>query len=76
MIFIVIDETITIVVEPECQATVTEYGDVRIDVSGLKAHAVTTELDSVQLSIFSHRFMSIAEQMVQSFHVLIGLMDM
>jgi 5-oxoprolinase (ATP-hydrolysing) len=46
-------------------ATITEYGDVRIEVdpAGGVVEVDGTILDTIQLSIFSHRFMSIAEQM-------------
>lgn len=53
----------TIVVEPGCVATITNYGDVRIRIGNDKPHKIGTELDTIQLSIFSHRFMSTAEQM-------------
>ncbi|GJQ08613.1 hypothetical protein GpartN1_g404.t1 [Galdieria partita] len=81
---------VTVVIEPECHAFITENGDLVIDVSfqehvsekhnmtimdkedvesQLKATIVTDQqkdkeqVDPIQLSIFSHRFMSIAEQM-------------
>ncbi|CAH2231731.1 jg14311 [Pararge aegeria aegeria] len=44
-------------------ADITKFGDIRITVGASQSKTVTAELDSVQLSIFSHRFMSIAEQM-------------
>ena len=53
-------------VEPHCTVTITEYGDLRMEVDrseGRTIHHQGTELDAIQLSIFSHRFMSIAEQM-------------
>ncbi len=53
----------TILVEPDCIATVTMYGDIEIQVGVVKGQKVGLELDSIQLSIFSHRFMSTAEQM-------------
>ncbi|XP_013144758.1 PREDICTED: 5-oxoprolinase [Papilio polytes] len=46
-----------------CHAEITKYGDIRITVGSGLTKKVTEELDSVQLTIFSHRFMSIAEQM-------------
>lgn len=50
----------TILVEPCCEARLTEGGDVCMTV-GSDPHCVLgTELNTVQLSIFSHRFMSIA----------------
>lgn len=50
----------TILVEPCCEAKLTQEGDVCIDVGSDPHCALGTELNSVQLSIFSHRFMSIA----------------
>ena len=60
---IVMDQLSTILVEPDCTARVTSRGDIKIDVSGGVKQRVGTALDTIQLSIFSHRFMSIAEQM-------------
>ena len=58
-----LDNTSTILVEPGCTASITLHGDVLIIVGTLDVPPVSTSLDSIQLSIFSHRFMSIAEQM-------------
>ena len=44
-------------------AAITKYGDVRILVGKETSQRIGTELDTIQLSIFSHRFMSTAEQM-------------
>ncbi|KAM8966221.1 5-oxoprolinase [Pelodytes ibericus] len=60
---IIIDKNSTILVEPDCTATVTEHGDIQISVGSGRKRTIGTELDTIQLSIFSHRFMSIAEQM-------------
>nr|XP_015209776.1 PREDICTED: 5-oxoprolinase isoform X1 [Lepisosteus oculatus] len=60
---IIIDKNSTIVVEPSCVAELTAGGDVRIKVGAEKPCELGTELNTIQLSIFSHRFMSIAEQM-------------
>ncbi|GFR70176.1 5-oxoprolinase-like [Elysia marginata] len=60
---IIIDKNSTILVEPKCKAEITEQGDVRIHVESAGHKEVGTELDAIQLSIFSHRFMSTAEQM-------------
>ena len=49
--------------ETNCTASISEYGDVIMSVGTQELSAVGTELDMIQLSIFSHRFMSIAEQM-------------
>ncbi|XP_064124272.1 5-oxoprolinase isoform X5 [Loxodonta africana] len=60
---LIIDSNSTILVEPGCQAEVTETGDIRISVGAEAPSTVGARLDPIQLSIFSHRFMSIAEQM-------------
>lgn len=75
---IMIDDISTIVVEAHCTAHITSKGDVRIAIRSSPSrstHAATTstndydnkeeneECDPIQLSIFSHRFMGIAEQM-------------
>ncbi|XP_076014060.1 5-oxoprolinase [Genypterus blacodes] len=60
---IIIDKNSTILVEPCCEACLTEGGDVCMTVGSDPHCALGTELNAVQLSIFSHRFMSIAEQM-------------
>lgn len=60
---IIIDKNSTILVEPCCEACLTEEGDVCVTVGSDPHCALGTELNTVQLSIFSHRFMSIAEQM-------------
>ncbi|CAH0596910.1 unnamed protein product [Chrysodeixis includens] len=60
---IIMDSLSTILVEPDCRAEISTYGDIRIVIGSGQPKRVTTALESVQLSIFSHRFMSIAEQM-------------
>ncbi|XP_032687152.1 5-oxoprolinase isoform X2 [Odontomachus brunneus] len=60
---IIMDSLSTILVEPNCIATITSHGDVKITIGQCSQMKVTTDLDAIQLSIFSHRFMSIAEQM-------------
>ncbi len=60
---IIIHDTSTILVEPDCQATITQYGDVEIEVSAKDYKRLGIQVDPVQLSIFSNLFMSIAEQM-------------
>lgn len=60
------DRLSTILVEPDCVATVTKTGNLEITVGAGMVSKVGPELDSIQLSIFSHRFMSIAEQMGRS----------
>nr|CAB3264567.1 5-oxoprolinase [Phallusia mammillata] len=60
---IIIDQNGTVLVEPNCMARITDKGDVIITIGSGQVRKVGVELDSIQLSIFSHRFMSIAEQM-------------
>uniref|UniRef100_A0A8W7PML1 5-oxoprolinase n=1 Tax=Anopheles coluzzii TaxID=1518534 RepID=A0A8W7PML1_ANOCL len=62
---ILIDRLSTIVIEPGSRALVTRRGDLTIEIgTGAAARPrVDERLDAVQLSIFNHRFMSIAEQM-------------
>nr|CAD7596902.1 unnamed protein product [Timema genevievae] len=60
---IIMDKLSTILVEPDCTAIITRAGDVKITIGSGQLGRIGTELDSIQLSIFSHRFMSIAEQM-------------
>ncbi|XP_027713466.1 5-oxoprolinase isoform X2 [Vombatus ursinus] len=60
---LIIDSNSTILVEPGCHAEVTKAGDIRITVGAQSNTSVSSRLDPIQLSIFSHRFMSIAEQM-------------
>ncbi|XP_035223010.1 5-oxoprolinase-like, partial [Stegodyphus dumicola] len=61
---IIIDANCTILVEPYCVASVTKDGSIFIKVGDENEHkTLSLELDMIHLSIFSHRFMSIAEQM-------------
>lgn len=60
---IIMDELSTILVEPDCTASITKNGDTKITIGKGEIRRIGPELDSIQLSIFSHRFMSIAEQM-------------
>lgn len=66
---IIVQPISTVVVEINCRAYVTPCGDLRIKIgqtqsvhSANTSHAVI-EVDPVKLSVFSHRFMGIAEQM-------------
>ncbi|CAK7232747.1 hypothetical protein SCUCBS95973_008360 [Sporothrix curviconia] len=62
----IIDNTQTIVIAPNAVATaLSEHVVIDIDVSGLQKKSPTggPVLDPVQLSVFGHRFMGIAEQM-------------
>ncbi|CAG8455331.1 18663_t:CDS:10 [Rhizophagus irregularis] len=58
----IIDANSTIIVTPGCNALVTS-SYIMITVGSDVKSKVTTELDPIQLAIFGHRFMSIAEQM-------------
>lgn len=60
---IIMDDLSTILIEPACSAAITRSGNIKIVIGNQKPEKIGTELDSIQLSIFSHRFMSIAEQM-------------
>lgn len=60
---IIMDQLSTILVEPDCIAKITVSGNIEITIGSGKVNKIGPELDSIQLSIFSHRFMSIAEQM-------------
>lgn len=60
---IIMDKLSTILIEPDCTGSITRYGDVKMTIGSGKIKDIGPELDSIQLSIFSHRFMSIAEQM-------------
>ncbi|XP_050396145.1 5-oxoprolinase isoform X1 [Patella vulgata] len=60
---IIIDKNSTVLIEPSCTGTITTTGDIHIVIGSGIIKTVGIELDTIQLSIFSHRFMSIAEQM-------------
>ena len=60
---IIMDNLSTVLVEPDCTAYITSRGDIKIGIGAGELKKIGTELDAIQLSIFSHRFMSIAEQM-------------
>eukprot|EP00271_Cylindrocystis_brebissonii_P000778 TRINITY_DN1098_c0_g3_i1.p1 TRINITY_DN1098_c0_g3~~TRINITY_DN1098_c0_g3_i1.p1 ORF type:complete len:1345 (+),score=297.98 TRINITY_DN1098_c0_g3_i1:213-4247(+) len=69
---IIMNGNSTIVVEPGCRASITRHGNVRIHVAAeplagrAKSAAAAGEVvpvDVIQLSLFSNRFMGIAEQM-------------
>lgn len=62
----VIDKTQTIIVDPDSEATILPE-HVVIEISGTEKPQISTEaVDPVQLSVFGHRFMSVAEQMGQT----------
>jgi 5-oxoprolinase (ATP-hydrolysing) len=60
---ILIQDTATIVLEPDATARITGSGDVEIRVGRQQQQQFKKECDPVQLAIFSNLFMSIAEQM-------------
>ncbi|KAK4776422.1 hypothetical protein SAY86_005110 [Trapa natans] len=66
---IIMNGNSTIVVEPLCRAVITDYGNIRIEIGIDAARTASRAVndgevaDVVQLSIFNHRFMGIAEQM-------------
>jgi 5-oxoprolinase (ATP-hydrolysing) len=67
---LLVDDISTVVVEPGCSAHITGDGNIRIDVASLDAQGGASPdasedapPDPVQLSVFGHRFMGIAEQM-------------
>ena len=61
---IIMNGNSTVVIEPNCSANITKSGNILINVDKLEKKLSDSDLcDPIQLSIFSHRFMSIAEQM-------------
>jgi hypothetical protein len=60
---IILNNTSTVLLPPGSSARITLRGDIMIDVGVENERALSTAMDSVQLAIFGHRFMSIAEQM-------------
>jgi 5-oxoprolinase (ATP-hydrolysing) len=60
---IIIDPNFTVLVEPNCTAIITSQGNIKIIIDSNFHKQIDTNLDPIHLSIFSHRFMSIAEQM-------------
>uniref|UniRef100_A0A1D1XQS7 5-oxoprolinase n=1 Tax=Anthurium amnicola TaxID=1678845 RepID=A0A1D1XQS7_9ARAE len=62
---IIMNSNSTVIVEPECKALITKYGNIKIEINSAPSTLKIAEnvADVVQLSIFNHRFMGIAEQM-------------
>lgn len=60
---IVLDSLSTILIEPGCSAEITAEGDVHMHVSAVVRTSLSTRLDPILLAVYSHRFMSLAEQM-------------
>lgn len=63
----VIDKTQTVVVEPNATATILSRHVILHVQSSKKQAADTTVVDPIKLSIFGHRFMSVADQMSRMF---------
>ena len=60
---IIIQNITTIIIEPDCHVYITIYGDIEINILYNIKHILSTTIyDTIYLSIFSHRFMGIAEQ--------------
>lgn len=62
---IIMNGNSTVIVEPNCKAMITKYGNIKIEIDSISSIGKVSEkvADVVQLSIFNHRFMGIAEQM-------------
>ncbi|KAL5834710.1 hypothetical protein ACOSQ4_014207 [Xanthoceras sorbifolium] len=62
---IIMNGNSTVIVEPNCKAIITKYGNIKIEIESTSSTIEVVEkvADVVQLSIFNHRFMGIAEQM-------------
>lgn len=62
---IIIQDITTIIIEPDCQGEITKHGDLKVVVlaSASSSQTLSLVMDPIYLSIFSHRFMGIAEQM-------------
>jgi len=62
---IVMNGNSTVIVEPNCRAIITKYGNIKIEIDSPLSNIKISDkvADVVQLSIFNHRFMGIAEQM-------------
>lgn len=67
----IIDQTQTIVLDPSSEATVLQ-DHVVVDLLDTEKKEIGTDhVDPIQLSVFSHRFMSVAEQVRQSLYCFI-----
>lgn len=62
---IIMNGNSTVIVEPNCKAIITKYGNIKIEIESTSSTVRVSEkvADVVLLSIFNHRFMGIAEQM-------------
>ena len=62
---LVMQHSATVVIEPGCTAFITKDGDICIEIDNLsEKNSIGTRLDPIYLSVFSHRFMGIAEQVL------------
>lgn len=59
----IIQDVATVVVEPACHANISPNGDIEITIEDVEKKDIGLEVDPIYLSVFSHRFMGIAEQM-------------
>jgi 5-oxoprolinase (ATP-hydrolysing) len=57
---IIIDKNSTVVLEPDTTGVLNEFGDLDVVIGDGVPRSITTQLDPIHLSIFGHRFMSIA----------------
>ncbi|XP_022924406.1 5-oxoprolinase [Cucurbita moschata] len=62
---IIMNGNSTVIVDPSCKATITKFGNIKVEIDSAVCTEKVSEkvADVVQLSIFNHRFMGIAEQM-------------
>jgi 5-oxoprolinase (ATP-hydrolysing) len=60
---IIMQAVATVIVEPNCTAIISSDGDIEITIDELEKKEISEEVDPIYLSVFSHRFMGIAEQM-------------
>jgi 5-oxoprolinase (ATP-hydrolysing) len=60
---IIMQDVATVIIEPGCEAHITSLGNIEIRVMDSSEKVISEDLDPIYLSIFSHRFMGIAEQM-------------
>lgn len=60
---IIVQDVATVVVEPQCTALISVNGDIEITIHASQQREISLAVDPIYLSVFSHRFMGIAEQM-------------
>jgi 5-oxoprolinase (ATP-hydrolysing) len=60
---IIMQNVATVVIDPDCRARITVAGDIEIEILASVEKVISEALDPIYLSVFSHRFMGIAEQM-------------